>query len=84
MSVVCIKFLASRKTIRESQNQAVLNKLIKEVKSLNQTFDVADIRGNLHSTVSDHVCTLLQLLPIAFIEAEQRKIQGSEGERLKD
>lgn len=38
--------LASRKTIRESQNQAVLNKLIKEVKSLNQTFDVADIRGN--------------------------------------
>ena len=33
------------KTIKHSQNQAVIGKLIKEVKSLNQSFDVADIRG---------------------------------------
>ena len=44
---ICIDLFLIRKTINSEENYAVLNKLTKEVKSLNPRFQSADIRGSL-------------------------------------
>ena len=60
--------------IKDPQNQKVLSKLIKEVKFLNQSFDIVDIRGKQKSNLFKLACVMLL---VAIIIVDQRRNRDS-------